>query len=211
MSKITMSVHRALAELKTYEDRLTKATGAVFVIANPKGNDKISGKTIDDVSNEIKGNFASYASLAENQRRIKAAVVKSNAVTIITIAGTEYTVAEAIERKAKIKYDERFLSALKRQFNEASSLVDRENAGLPDKIEKYLQNILGAKDKRTAEEIASHTELYEKRYKWELVDPCGITKKIEELEEKIISFKTEVDYALSESNALTQIEVDFVD
>ena len=211
MSKQTMSVHRALAELKTYEDRIQKAMQASFVVANQKNNDKIQGKTIDEINSIIQGNFDSYFALVENQRRIKAAVVASNAVTKVKIAGEEYTVAEAIERKAKLKYDERFLLTLKAQFTEQNNRVDRANNELPAKLETYLQQILGPKDKRTAEEITQHTELYEKKYKWELVDPCDIMNKIKELEERILTFKTEVDYVLSESNALTQIEVEFPD
>jgi len=211
MSKQTMSVHRALAELKTYEDRIQKAMQASFVVANQKNNDKIQGKTIDEINSIIQGNFDSYFALVENQRRIKAAVVASNAVTKVKIAGEEYTVAEAIERKAKLKYDEKFLLTLKAQFTEQNNRVDRANNELPAKLETYLQQILGPKDKRTADEITQHTELYEKKYKWELVDPCDIMNKIKELEERILTFKTEVDYVLSESNALTQIEVEFTD
>ena len=211
MSKQTMSVHRALAELKTYEDRIQKAMQASFVVANQKNNDKIQGKTIDEINSIIQGNFDSYFALVENQRRIKAAVVASNAVTKVKIAGEEYTVAEAIERKAKLKYDEKFLLTLKAQFTEQNNRVDRANNELPAKLETYLQQILGPKDKRTADEITQHTELYEKKYKWELVDPCDIMNKIKELEERILTFKTEVDYVLSDSNALTQIEVEYTD
>lgn len=211
MSIQTMSVHRALAELKTYDDRIAKTMQATFVVANQRNNDKIQGKTIAEVESRIQGNFDSYFALVENQRRIKVAIVKSNAVTKVTIDGKEYTVAEAIERKAKVKNDESFLRTLKAQFTDQNGKVDRANSELPAKLETYLHQILGPKDKRTADEIAQHTELYEKKYKWELVDPCDIMNKIKELEERILTFKTEVDYVLSESNALTKIEVEFTD
>ena len=211
MPKQTMSIHRALAELKTYDDRIYRATEMDFVIANKKSNDKIKGKPIDEVNAKIKGGFRSYYALTENQRRIKAAVVLSNAATKVKIGGTEYTVAEAIERKAKIHHDESFLELLKRQFFIQNEIVERENAALPEKVEKYLQSILGEKDKRTVEDIASHTKAFEDRNKFDLIDPCDITKQIEQLEQTITGFKTEVDYVLSESNATTFIEVEYVD
>ena len=211
MSKQSMSIHRALGELKSYDDRITRSTEQHFVIANKKSNDKIAGKTIEEFKQQIKGGFASYYALTENQRRIKAAVVLSNAKTKVKIGGIEYTVAEAIERKAKLHHDEAFLLKLKGEFFAENKKVEIENEVLPEKLESYLQSILGEKEKRTVEDIASHTKAFEERNKYELIDPCDISKQIEKIEESITSFKTEVDYVLSESNATTFIEVDFVD
>ena len=211
MSKQTMSLHRALAELKTYDDRITRAMDQDFVLANKRSNDKIMGKPIEEFKQKVKGGFASYYALTENQRRIKAAVVLSNANTKVKIGGIEYTVAEAIERKAKLHHDESFLRTLKQQFRKQNKKVEDENDGLPQKLESYLQSILGEKDKRTPEDIATHTKAFEDRNKFELIDPCDITKQIEQLEQSISNFRTEVDYVLSESNATTFIEVEFVD
>ena len=211
MSVQKMSIHRALSELKTYDARIKKASEGTFVMSNKRSNDKILGKTIEEHRNAIKGNFDSYYPLVENQKRIKAAIVISNANTKVTIAGVSYTVAEAIERKVKIKHDAMFLHNLKSQLNEHNRKVEQENALLPDKLEKYLQAVLGDKDKRTVEDIAAHTKVFEDRNTYELIDPCDISKHIDELEEKIRAFQTEVDYTLSESNATTLIEVDFVD
>ena len=206
-----MSIHRALGELKTYDDRITKASELQFVIANKKSNEKIAGKTIEEFKSHVKGGFASYYALTENQKRLKAAVVLSNATTKVKIGGVEYSVAEAIERKAKIHHDISFLNKLKSQFNIQNKRVEEANDALPEKLESYLQSILGDKDKRTVEDIAAHTKAFEERNKYELLDPCNITMQIEKLEESITSFKTEVDYILSESNAVTFIDVDFVD
>jgi predicted ATP-grasp superfamily ATP-dependent carboligase len=206
-----MSIHRALAELKSYDDRIARSMEQKFVIANKKSNDKIEGKSIEECKQQIKGGFASYYALTENQRRIKAAVVLSNADTKVKIGGTEYTVAEAIERKAKLYHDEAFVKKLKEQFNWANKKVEAENATLPTKLETFLQSILGEKDKRTVEDIAAHTKAFEDRNKYDLIDPSDVAKQIEKLEESISGFKTEVDYVLSESNATTFIEIEFVD
>jgi len=177
-----MSIHRALAELKTYDDRIMRVRLQDFVIANKKSNDKIKGKTIDEVERKIKGGFASFYALTENQRRIKAAVVLSNAATMVKIAGVDYTVAEAIERKAKLHHFEDFLLALRRQFNAQNDIVERENDLLQDKLESYLQAILGDKDKRTPADIEMHTKAFEDRNKYVLIDPADIAKQIEQIE-----------------------------
>jgi hypothetical protein len=210
MSTQKMSIHRALSELKTYDARIKKAAEATFILSNKRSNDKIQGKTIEEHKNIIKGNYASYYALVENQKRIKAAIVLSNAATKVKIAGNEYTVAEAIERKVKIKHDIMFLHNLKSEFFESNKKVEKENALLPDKLEKYLQAVLGDKDKRTVEDIAAHTKVFEEKNTFELIDPCDISNHINTLEENIRSFQTEVDYTLSESNATTFVEVMFV-
>ena len=210
MSKQTMSIHRALAELKSYDDRIARSRGQNFIIANKKSNDKIAGKTIEECKQQIKGGFASYYALTENQRRIKAAVVLSNANTKVKIGELEYSVAEAIERKAKLHHDETFLAELKMQFYIQNKKVEDENVKISEKLESYLQSVLGEKDKRTVEDINAHTKAFEDRNKYELIDPCDISKQIEKLEESIRGFKTEVDYILSESNATTFINVEFV-
>ena len=210
MAIIKMSIHRALSELKTYDARINKTMEIEFVVANKKSNDKIQGKTLEEYKNQVTGNLASFYALTENQRRIKSAVVHSNATTKVTIGGNLYTVAEAIERKAKLHHDEMFLSTLKTQFLIANHGVEDHNSQLPDKLEKYLQAILGEKDKRSVEDIKMHTKAFEDRNKYELIDPIDIQKQIAEVEEKLLSFKTEVDYILSESNATTFVEIDLV-
>ena len=206
-----MSIHRALSELKVYDDRIQKAINKTFVVANKRSNDKIQGKTIEETKALIKGNFDSYYALTENQRRIKSAVVLSNASTKVKIGGVEYTVAEAIERKAKIYHDESFIRTLKNRFFAENDRVNNENEMLPQKTESYLESVLGGKDKRTVDEVEAHTKLFVDKNRFELIDPCDIVKQIDELETRVEDFKSEVDYVLSESNATTFIEVNLVD
>ena len=208
--KTQMSIHRGLAEVKTYDNRIVRATQQLFVTANKKSNEKIKGVLIDDIKKTIQGNFDSVKALIENKKVIKAAIVLSNATTTIEVGGNTYTVAEAIERKNMIALEENLLNQLVGQLKNANSTVENENAKLPEKLETYLQSILGEKDKRTVEDIESHTKAFYSRNEYELVDPCGIQKHIDRLYDEITKFKTEVDYKLSESNSLTMIEVDLV-
>lgn len=47
MTTETMTIHKALCELKTLDSRIKKAIeGSVFVFANKHSNAKVSGKTI---------------------------------------------------------------------------------------------------------------------------------------------------------------------
>ena len=52
------------------------------------------------------------------------------------------------------------------------------------------------------------SNVYRKQNEWKVIDPIGIISEIEKLELDIDEFLTEVDYALSTSNAITIIDVD---
>jgi hypothetical protein len=211
MSTVIMSIHRALGELKTYDNRIKNAICSQFVIANKKSNEKIGGKTVKEFTNAMKGNFNSVTSLIENKKRIKQAIVISNAETNVSISNVTYKVAEAIERKNLIRLEEEFLAQLKTQYKKERDKVENENNALQNKLEDYLKSVLGEKNNRTPEDVAKYTEDFEKRHKYDLIDPANIENYIKQLDKEIIDFKTEVDYVLSESNANTKISVDLVD
>jgi hypothetical protein len=143
MNTVHMSVHRALAEKKAYDDRIRIAMNASFVIANKKSNDKIAGKGLNEVAETIKGAYTSATSLIENKKRIVSAITASNAKETVEIAGKAYTRAEAINRKECIKLEEQLLAVLKSQFTREKSKVENENATLPNKLESHLISALG--------------------------------------------------------------------
>lgn len=211
MSIVKMSVHRGLAEIKLYDSKITSAFRNTFVVFNKVSNKNIGGKTIGEVKDSIKGNFDSVVALIENRKRVKQAIVGSNARTVVRIGGIDYTVAEAIERKASIKYDLDFLATLKNQYTQANNQVEMQNAQLPAKLETYLASVLGEKASRDPESVKAHTKVFEDNNKLELIDPAKITDFIAKYENEISEFQTQVDYTLSEINATTFIEVDLVD
>lgn len=49
MTKETMTVHRALAELKLLDDRIKKAVAdGIYCVANKHSNDKLGGISIEE-------------------------------------------------------------------------------------------------------------------------------------------------------------------
>ena len=95
-----MSIHRALAELKTLDARINSACSGTFVYANKKSNAKISGMSIEDAKKFLVGNYDRAKDLIERRKKIKSAIVESNAKTEVEVAGIKMTVADAIERKS---------------------------------------------------------------------------------------------------------------
>ena len=204
-----ISLHRALSELKMLNERIQSATYRVVLTrANRKSNEKIEGMSIDEYKKEMQGSYDKVTSLIQYRNKMKALVVESNANTIVKIGATEMTVAEAIERKQSIAYEKELLNHLRRQYLEAIEEVTAANEALPEKLENYLINILGSKEKQSSsEEVRLHTDTFMKRNEYELIDPMQVKKIIDELAAKIEEFESEVDAVLSESNATTFIEI----
>lgn len=213
MTTEKMTVHKALAELKIIDDRISCAIDdGVFCVANKHSNSKICGVSIDEYKKAMQGSFDKATDLIKRRNAIKRAVVLSNANTKVNIENGEYTIAEAIEMKNHgIEFDELLLNEMKKQYAKSKKEVEKNNGdNLEKRAEQYVIGLYGSREGKT------NTDDYEKTKKdfiesqtFELVDPIGILKKMDELEEKIAAFKAEVDAALSVSNAITEIEISY--
>ena len=204
-----MSIHRALTELKTLEERIEKATSeAITAVASRKSSDKINGVPVDEFEASIQGTYDKVVSLIAYRNRIKDAVVQSNATTIINVSGKEMTVAKGIERKDSILYEKRLLQTMTLRYNKAVATVNKENEALPQKLETYLTNILGSREKASKDDVELHTRTFTERNEWVLIDPLKAAERIEKLREEIYAFEAEIDAVLSESNAITTIEIE---
>ena len=204
----TMSIHRALSELKTLNERIAKAIQeADFVATDRKSTQKIKGLSIEDYEKTIQSGFDKAMSLIERRIHIKDAIVQSNAITEVTVASETMTVAKAIERKTSIEHEEQLLASMIEARRTTINKLTKENDSLPKRLEEYLTAILGSKENAKKEEVELHTKAFMERNEYILIDPLKINTRIEQLEEQISSFKAEVDAVLSESNALTKITV----
>lgn len=204
----TMSIHRALTELKTLNERIPKTIyEADFIATDRKSAQKIKGMSIEDYEKTIQSGFDKASALIERRIQIKDAIVQSNAVTEVVVAGETMTVAKAIKRKVSIEHEERLLASMIEARRTAINKLTKENDSLPKRLEEYLTAILGNKEHAKKEEVELHTKSFMERNEYVLIDPLKIDKRIEELEEKISSFKSEVDAVLSESNAITKITI----
>lgn len=207
-----MTVHKALAELKTLDDRINTAIGeSVFVRANRHNNTKIFGKTIEEFKADSAASLMSATALINRRNAMKRAVVLSNAVTKVEIGGVEYTVAEAIEMNnhgMENLVDLR--DCLREQYSSVKRMVESENGDkLVKACENYIQATFGTKEKVNNPDIETAQKVYMANNTYDIVTGFDIEKVIKELTDRIDAFKAEVDSALSVSNALTFIEFDY--
>lgn len=208
-----MTIHKALSELKMLDKRINTAIAeGTYCVANKHSNEKINGVPIDEFVKSMQGQYDKAVDLINRRKAIKRAVVLSNAVTKVTVAGIEYTVAEAIEMKNHgVDFDSELMMTMKKHYKNAQSKIEKENGiGLDERADRYVTDIYGQKDGKTNNaDIEKLKQNFLTANQYELVDPLNVLDKIDDLEKRINDFLSEVDSALSVSNALTVIEVEY--
>lgn len=207
-----MTIHKALCELKILDSRINNAiSSARFCLANKHSNEKVNGVTVAEYQETMKASYNKASDLIRRREAIKRAVVLSNAKTIVKIGGKEYTVAEAIEMNNHgIDLKLQLKNAMKKQYDSAMTAIISKNSVVDDKATEYVVGLFGQKESKTAnEEYEKARKSYIEANTMELIDPVNILEKIEALEVEIADFTTEVDSALSVSNALTEITVEY--
>lgn len=212
MNSETMSIHKALAELKTLDSRIEKAIGeGTFVRTKKNNQEKVGGKTVEQFKSNAKDSFKKASDLIRRRNAIKDAVNVSNATTKVKISDKEYTVVEAIDKKNHgMEYYVSLRNALTMQLSKAKAELEKHNSSLQVKAEQFVTGMMGSRDiKSNGEEFDAAVTLYIKSNTMEMIDPLDIENKIKELDDVIYSFLPEVDAALSCSNALTTITIEY--
>lgn len=211
MTKETMTVHEALAELKTLDKRIDKKLQTeMFVDTYRVGTDKIRMMSIEGFREITRDNFNSIRDLIKRRNALKRAVVLSNATTSVEVGGVEYTVAEAIDMKnhGMTKLNE-LLSMLTLEYNNAINTCKIENENLISRATHSLQQLSGGDTSLGAEDIQKYIDDFVKNQRMEVATGIDCQKVIAELENEVSTFNTKIDSALSVSNAITTIEFEY--
>lgn len=217
MTNEKMTVHKALAELKTMDDRITKAMRDVtYVLAAKRSAEKINGMTVADFTSKMKSGYQKVNDLIARRDAMKRAVVLSNATTKIRVGNAEYTVAEAIEMKNHgMEFKKALLYNMSSAYNTAQLEFTRNSGeALEKKAEQYVLSVIQAqpKDGKMAidgDAMKAVRQTYIDNNSYDILDPLNVAKIMEELDAEINEFEAEVDAALSCSNALTVIEFEY--
>lgn len=206
--KQIFSVQRGLMELKTLGARIDRAARKPFV-SHYVGDEGVPQgyKSVEEFEKSAKGSYESVNALIARRNAIKAAIIASNAVTQVEVGGVKMTVAAAIDRKDSIEFEKLVLQQLKGQFAHTTRAINGENQLMEQRIAKRIDDESG-KDKKIEESYEKQiVDATKSRYEPHIVDPIGIREEIERLEKSIEDFELNVDVALSEINARTEIEI----
>lgn len=211
---MAISVTRALAEIKNLDSQINKLVADSRFVYTTKGiGDKLAvigvSRPAAALAEDIKSKFQKITDLTARRRAMKAAIQKSNANTVIVVAGVPMVVSDAIERKQNIMYEANLHTQMRQQYLMAMQSVDKMNATLDQQIETAVtQAYSNDKGKVTPEQYEAVAAPRKAEHLAALLDPIGVETKLESMGETINAFLLEIDFCLSESNARTEITLD---
>lgn len=208
----TYTITRALSKIKTLESQLVKKQRETFVTTFVKSRLNIQeGK---DLQAKLTANLQSAVDIKNEILKIKLAVQNSNLVTKVKVAGIEMTVREAIETKALYENHFRYIAdKMQRDLNESR----KSQAVINKEIDAAYNNTvieLTKADKSISQDELNMRESaikYIRDSKEVAIVSFDPTKEaetaVQEFDKAVSEFLDEIDFTLSETNAVTTIEV----
>lgn len=207
---VKMSIQEGLNELNTLEKRIQKSLskrlrfGAV-VIGNKTVNGYNNNKDFED---DVQSTYDSIRALINRRTLIKRAIVKKNAEVPVTIGKETMTLAEAIERKNSIQYEEHLLHEMEKQYTFLMNDLGEKKEYYREKLDKHLENTLGKDQKDKMKENNPYLDFFKEENEPLFIDPINLKKEIDKLDDSISTFKEKVDNVLTAANVKNDIEFD---
>lgn len=212
------TITRALSELKALDAKISRPaafgsfaavlTGDAQKVETVYYDDTPAG-TASEIASKIQGSIDSLKAAIDRRRKIKAALIQSNAMTYVVVGGHSMTVAEAIELKTHINTLSTAADFVKSAVVAANRDVARLDREMEAMIDSQIKTLLGAQGSAALsangmqEQIAAPIRSQKK--------PSAMTDKavafVEEHETLAEAVRNELDYVLSESNAITTIDI----
>lgn len=207
MTKMEITITEGLTKLKTLTKRINKLTNSIqYCEVSQNGKAPNGYKTVDEYMSDVKAKYQELQDLITLKKAIKAAIVMANATKKVTIAGKEMTIAEAIDFKNQIPVYEELLASMTRSLTLANNKVLHNTQLMEDKLSRLVDSATQNQkiDSAKLEALKATLEI-----KIEYLDPLGIKKEIERLDNEISIFNEECDLRLSIADSQTMIEVVF--
>lgn len=209
----TISLTRALAEVKTLEDRISKA------IVTAKFVDVVQGvqqtpvdrayRSKEELASRILGDYQSIEALAARRAAIKAAITKANVATMVKVGERMMTIADAVALKQALYLHQMLLDAMKQAQLMSTRQVELLAKQLDEKIERLVQNSFQNVSKVSEEQFQSVKKPQAEAFEPHLLDPLRLNDKIRTLEAQLEEIQLNLDFALSEVNARTNVEISY--
>lgn len=209
MEKQKMTIHRALAELKTIDSKIEKAITQI----EPTGIYQ-DGKLVnnfykrEDFEKDAKAKLQSVNDLIDRKNKIKTAIVKANGITQVKINNHEMTIADAINFKQVIEFKRKLILTLELKHKSAKANAEQNNNKVDENALRLAEAALQKDNVKINDgDAVAITEPYLKKNRFHLLDPLNVEQLINALEQEVEDFESEVDAVLSEINAITLIEI----
>lgn len=209
-----MTVTRAIATQKSLTARIAEGNKLLVLVVPTRGEGdylEVEGGyrgSAADCEAEIKAGWQRMQDFVKVRDSIRAELVKSNARTTIKIGGKEMTIVEALDFRNSLPERKALLARMKTNATNSRTHYDQA-------FNRH-EAILGQTRNEALNTNKKVDEDFEKNFiapinlkgKPGLLDPFNISKLIADLEKEIVDFELNINYALSESNAVTKITIE---
>lgn len=208
-----MTVTQGLLELKLLKSRINKAIqeagplAEVHTASNPR--------SVEQMETDIHARYASICDLINRRTAIKRAIVLSNATTNVKVMIGENVVsmtkAEAIDIKSNlVPMLSSLLQKIVRDGNSAVETYQNREADVEKAARQIVVAVAGVSNP-TAEDVSkcSAYKEYIDANPITMVDPLDLATTAEKMDSFVHDFIARIDTALSVSNAVTEIDVEY--
>lgn len=213
MSKVSMTLYEALSKKKVLEKQVqVLKTYRLADIKKTNSDESLSGENIEDVKKAIQAGYDKSVAVFNNYVELKAAINEANARITVTIAGHNYTIANAIIRQRMLDDEERLYNNMLSNISLLENDIEKHNKKYlsPEEISAYIKNVLGD-SKKDENLITNIKDDYIKSRQIELYDPLKTKEIAERKLEEIAMFREQIHYALTQANCNNSIDVEFTD
>lgn len=209
-----LSITRALATIKSLNVRIKNLTAKQILTLPTAGTGNDLGVinnpdvSADRAEELIKSNWQALQDTIAARDAIRAAVIQANATTTVKLGGKEYTIVQLLDAKAALGDKKELVKVLKKNQSNTNSVFKQQDEIYQQRLGQVRSEALSTGKKQDDESLRTYTAPIELRMKPGIIDPLEAANVITQLEEEISDFELNVDYALSEINAITKITVE---
>ncbi len=204
-----VTIHRALAELKLIDAKINKSINNIEPVGFlQKGKLVNNFYKEDEFNSNAKAKLQSVQDLIDLKHKIKSAITKANAETIVKVGEKEMTISEAINFKSIIGFKKELINSLTAKLNRTKQEIEGANTKVEENVLRIAETALQKDNVKINDNDAINiTKPYIEANEYKLIDPLKIETLIEDLTNEVEIFEAEVDAVLSEINAITVIEI----
>ena len=168
-----------------------------------------------EFESSVKSNMQSLTDLIAQRDYLSKSIMEKNMSSSTTINNQTFTLSQLLELNKTISYYELLLKKLKGQYADTVEQYERQledveyeaNEMLKSRFSTNVEDAKAKKGKDDASALNAYAN-YKALNEPKLIDPIKLGDKLKELESFVEQFKDDVDSAISDLNATTEIEFD---
>ncbi|MBQ6333108.1 MAG: hypothetical protein IJI34_10175 [Clostridia bacterium] len=213
-----MLVTQALDERDLLVEKINDKIRKIKAVDVKKRNEDqtaVERMTVEDFKKGAESAYQQIMDLIARYEKIDAAIVASNAKTMIETTYGKYTVAGAIALRNRLRddigvgdstnFELRLVKQFEQQYQAGVQMLESKNRMVDAQAESMRNSIVGRDNKVKDPTPLAVVDEFVKENTTEIVDPLDSKKKAQELNEKITTLLTELNTKIKVSNATTMI------